>query len=145
MGKIDVFTPGGLHALLSRIIQIKETADGSTSAVSELGAEFAAFTELITGELHGKRDKARSASCVLPAAGWVLDGASGYPYCLDVPAEGITDKDRVDVILEPSSQETALKCVLCPSCETLDGRIRFRTASIPTADLAAEYWMEKGE
>jgi len=144
MGKIDVFAPGGLQALLSRIIQIKETADGNTSAVFELGAEFAAFTELITGELHGKRDKAQSASCILPAAGWVPDGAGGYPYRLDVPVEGITGKDRADVVLEPSSQETAVKCALCPSCETLDGHIRFWAASIPAADIAAEYWIEKG-
>lgn len=144
MGKIKVFTPGGLQTLLSKIVQIKVTADGSTSAATELGEELAMFTELVAEELRGKRDKAQFASCVLPATGWIRDGAGGYAYRLDVLAEGITDRDRVEVLLAPSSQGTAQKCALCPTCETLDGRIRFWAASLPTTDISAEYWIEKG-
>lgn len=144
MGKIRAFTPGGLQTMLSKIVQIKVMAGGNTSAITELGEEFSVFTELVTEELRGKRDNAWYAACVLPAAGWVRDGPDGYPYRLDVLAEGITGRDRAEVVLEPSSQETALKCALCPSCETLDGRIRFWAASIPAADIAAEYWIEKG-
>lgn len=144
MGKIRAFTPGGLQTMLSKIVQIHVMAGGNTSAITELGEELTAFAELVTGELRGKRDNARCASCALPAAGWVRDGPDGYPYRLDVLVEGITDRDRAEVLLEPSSQGTALECALCPSCETLDGRIRFWAASIPAADIAAEYWIEKG-
>ena len=63
MGKKKVFTPGGLKALLSQIVQIEETADASASAVSDLGADLAAFAGLAIQELCGKRDKARSGSC----------------------------------------------------------------------------------
>lgn len=143
MGKIRAFTPGGLQTVLSKIVQINVMAGSNTSAITELGEEFAVFMELVTEELRGKRDNAWYASCVLSASGWVRDGPDGYPYRLDVLAEGITDRDRAEVLLEPSSQETALKCALCPSCETLDGRIRFWAASIPAADIAAEYWIEK--
>ena len=129
--------------MLSKILQIKVMADGNTSAITELGEEFTAFTELVTEELRGKRDNACCASCVIPATGWVRDGPDGYPYRLDVLVERITGGDRAEVLLEPSSQGTALECALCPSCETLDGRIRFWAASIPAADIAAEYWIEK--
>lgn len=129
--------------MLSKILQIKVMADGNTSAITELGEEFTAFTELVTEELRGKRDNACCASCVIPATGWVRDGPDGYPYRLDVLVEGITGGDRAEVLLEPSSQGTALECALCPSCETLDGRVRFWAASIPAADIAAEYWIEK--
>ncbi len=144
MGKIRAFTPGGLQTLLSKIVQINLMAGGNTSAITELGEEFTVFTELVTEELRGKRDNAKFASCVLPATGWVQDGPDSYPYRLDVLAEEVTARDRAEVVLEPASQETALKCALCPSCETLDGRIRFWAASIPAADIAAEYWIEKG-
>lgn len=144
MGKIRAFTPGGLQTLLSEIVQIYVMAGGNTSAITKLGEELAEFAGLVTEELRGKRDNAWSASCVLPASGWVRDGPDGYPYRLDVQVEGITARDRAEVILEPPSQETALKCALCPSCETLDGLIRFWATSIPAADIAAEYWIEKG-
>ena len=144
MGKIRAFTPGGLQTMLSKIVQINVMAGGNTSSVTILGEDLAAFAELVTEELRGKRDNALCVSCVLPVAGWVRDGPSGYPYRLDVLAEGITGRDRAEVVLEPSSQDTARKCALCPSCETLDGRIRFWATSIPAADIAAEYWIEKG-
>lgn len=144
MEKIRAFTPDGLQTLLSEIVQIKVMAGGNTSAITKLGEELAEFAELVTEELRGKRDNARSASCMLQTSGWVRDGPDGYPYRLDVLAEEVTARDRAEVVLEPASQETALKCALCPSCETLDGRIRFWAASIPAADIAAEYWIEKG-
>ena len=137
MGKIRAFTPGGLQTMLSKIVQINVMAGGNTSSITTLGEDLAAFAELVTEELRGKRDNALCVSCVLPVAGWVRDGPSGYPYRLDVLAEGITGRDRAEVVLEPSSQDTARKCALCPSCETLDGRIRFWATSIPAADIAA--------
>lgn len=144
MGKIRAFTPGGLQTMPSKIVQINVMAGGNSSAITKLSEDLAAFAELVTEGLCGKRDNALCASCVLPIAGWVRDGHDGYPYRLDVLVEGITARDRADVILEPSSQGTALKCALCPSCETLDGCIRFWAARIPAADIAAEYWIEKG-
>ena len=114
MGKIRAFTPGGLQTMLSKIVQINVMAGGNTSSITTLGEDLAAFAELVTEELRGKRDNALCVSCVLPVAGWVRDGPSGYPYRLDVLAEGITGRDRAEVVLEPSSQDTAHISVLFP-------------------------------
>ena len=144
MKKIEAFAPGGLHALLSQILQIKKTADGNTSAVSDLGGDHTRLTTLVAAELDGKQDKPQATACTIPAAGWEQDGTAGYPCCCDLRAEGVTARDRAQITIAPASLEAAVQCGLCPTCETFENIIRIRSASIPKSDMAAECWIEKG-
>lgn len=145
MKKWRVFEPGGLSALLLNILQIKQTADESSSAVSGLGEDFAAFTEKVADNIAAKQDKPKATSCTIPKTGWESDATSGYPKYYDMPVTGVTAKDRVEITLAPAGLSTAVKCGLCPTCETLEGKVRLRATSVPEAAIAAEYWIEQGK
>lgn len=143
--KWKAFEPGGLSALLSKIVQIGQTADGNTSAVSDLAGDFVTLTKLTEKELGGKRDKGKAVACVLPASGWEQDETESYPYYYDLTAEGISANDRVSIALSPAGIGIAVSCGLCPSCDTLKNKIRVRSTSIPENAIAAEYWIDQGQ
>ena len=92
-----------------------------------------------------KADKPTAVSCTIPATGWKEDGTAGYPQYYDLPISGVTASDRAEVTLAPSGLETAAKCGMCQTCETMNGKIRLRAARVPEAAIAAEYWIEKGK
>ena len=45
------FSPGGLRALISSVLQVKQTADGASSAVAGLGEDVAEMARLTAAEL----------------------------------------------------------------------------------------------
>ncbi len=92
-----------------------------------------------------KADKPAAVSCVIPVSGWGSDSTAGYPKYYDIAVNGVTAKDRADVTLAISGLETAIKCGMCKTCETMTGKIRIRAVSVPTAAIAAEYWIEQGK
>ena len=139
-----VFDAKSWSALLSSLAQIKGTADASASAVSGVGEDLAKLSQITTQELARKQDKAASVAVTIPTSGWGADSTAKYPNYYDIAASGVTAKDRVSVDLSAAAQGTAVVCGLCPVCETLDGKIRLRAASVPTVAMAANYWIEKG-
>lgn len=143
--KWKAFNKGSLDYLLSRIKEIKGTADGLSSAVSELGEDLAAFSGEAAQSVAKKQDKPKATACTIPATGWASDETSGYPKYYDMPATGVTAKDRVEITLAPAGLSMAVECGLCPTCESLAGKVRLRAASVPSAAIAAEYWIEQGK
>lgn len=144
MGLWKAFSTDGLAALLSGITQVRRTAEANTSAVSSLGGDLAELSTLTAQGLAGKQDKPSGKSVTIPAAGWASDSTAGYPQYYDLAVSGVTAKDRAKVDLAPEAQSTAAACGLCPTCETLAGKIRLRAAKVPTTAMAAQYWIEKG-
>jgi len=57
----------------------------------------------------------------------------------------LTADDRASINLAPTSIQTAISCGICPTCETLAGKIRIRSAQVPSAVISAQYWIEKGK
>ena len=53
--------------------------------------------------------------------------------------------DRADVMIAPTSLETARFCGMCLTSETFAGKIRVRAASIPAQAITAEYWIQDGK
>lgn len=145
MKKWKVFDAPSWSALLSSLARIKETADASSSAVSGLGEDIAELSNLMATGLTGKQDRAKAVYCSIPANGWGKDGTAAYPNYYDLPAVGVTARDRVEIILSPSSLRTAAACGLCQTCESLAGKVRLRSVSVPTAAIVAEYWIEQGK
>lgn len=92
----------------------------------------------------GKADKPSGMCVTIPATGWKSDGTAGYPRYYDIEAVGVTAIDRVSVDLSTASQDAAAACGLCPACETLGGKIRFRAADVPAVAMTATCWIEKG-
>ncbi len=96
-----------------------------------------------------KSDKGTSVPFSIPRLGWVSDISSDlsdeYPYYCDVSVSRVTANDRASITISPSSQQTAIACGICPTNETLAGKIRIRSRQRPTANIAAEYWIEQGK
>ncbi len=136
------FKENGLQALIAKI---KEMADSSMSAVSQLGTDLVGLAERTGTALNGKQDKTAAIPCIIPSYGWERDDTAEYPLYYDLPAEGVTIRDRAAVLIAPAEIRTAADCGLCSASETLEGKIRLRVARTPTADITAEYWIEKGQ
>lgn len=111
---------------------VGQLADTTTAAIEEV--------ETV------KADKAQAVSVTIPASGWESDAAiAAYPNYYDIPVTAVTAADRATVTVAPNSQATAIACGLCPTNETLAGKIRIRSASVPAATISAEYWIEQGK
>ena len=139
------FSPGGLRALISSVLQVKQTADGASSAVAGLGEDVAEMARLTAAELAGKQDKPAAVPVTIPATGWGSDSTSGYPKYYDISAAGVTARDRADIVIAPAGMSAAKECGLCPVCETLAEKIRVRAERVPVAAIAAAYWLEQGK
>lgn len=102
-----------------------------------------------------KADKGSAVQLTIPATGWILDEPNEeaedseiemlYPYHRDVPVQGITAKDRADVMIAPTSMEAARNCGLCNSNDTMAGKIRFWAVAIPSTAIKAQLWIGKGK
>lgn len=90
--------------------------------------------------------KGASIVVTIPASGWSEDTTyADYPYCYDIAVSGITAKDRVGITIAPGSLATAVVCKLCPTNNTMAGKIRIWAKAVPTAAISAEYWLDQGE
>ncbi len=156
MGKnIKLPLETGFAALCDHIKAIKQMTEQLGSAVSALAEATAASIGEIEGILNKKQDTGNAVPFAVPASGWVFEEINGsggdivdmckYPYYCDLAVDGVTAKDRADVTIAPGSVETAAACGLCQTTETFTGKIRLRAVSIPSTDIAAEYWIEQGK
>jgi len=93
---------------------------------------------------ESKQDKSVHSTFTIPTSGWGSDSTADYPYYYDIAVSGVTASDRADVPLSPASVSVAASCGICPFSETLAGKIRIRAAKVPTEEISAEYWIEKG-
>ena len=60
-------------------------------------------------------------------------------------ATGVTARDRAAVAIAPAGIDVAVACGLCPTNETMAGKIRVRAKSVPAAEIAAEFWLMQGK
>lgn len=152
----------GLPALCNHISSIKRTAEQSGSAVSALAQATAESMEEIEGILSEKQDVVEPITVTIPTVGWsrdeqqettpdIEDGVEAvgqpetdYPYWYDIPVEGITDKDRADVIFGYRHIKEASSYGICPVSESGEGFVRIRSVVIPQNDLPAIISVKKG-
>ena len=91
-----------------------------------------------------KLDKSQEVSATIPATGWSSD-TNAYPNYYDVTAAGVTAADDVRVNLDPASVSAAVACGLCPTVETLAGKLRFRALQVPASAIAVKYRIQEGK
>ena len=132
---------GGLTALCAHIREVRTAAQSSGGAVVALAELLDKSLKEIEDALN---DLPQSTPVTIPTTGWDSDSTTGYPKYYDIAAAGVTAADRADVTIAPGSLGTAYACGLCPTCETFAGKIRLRAANVPSAAIAAEYWVERG-
>ena len=82
-------------------------------------------------------------SVTIPATGWSTDSTAVYPKYCDITISGLTANDVARVNLSTAEQATAVACGLCPTCETMSGKLRLRAVSVPAASMAAQCRVEK--
>lgn len=157
MSKWKITDALGFSALINYIKQTKKASDATASDVSGLQGDIQGLTEQVSatfGQVDEalealdleKQDLTNEVTASVPASGWGSDTAvADYPKYYDLTAAGITAKDSVSVIIAPASVATAVSCGICPTCETLAGKIRIRSAQVPSKAISVRYWIEKGK
>lgn len=125
--------------------KLKQVEANLGSDIQQLASLLSASVRETGAALDTKQDIPLSVSCTIPVSGWASDSTADYPKYYDISVSSITAKDRAEVTLAPASLSIASKCGLCCTCETLNGKIRLRAKSVPTAAMTAEYWVEKGK
>lgn len=149
--------PLGFAALIESLKATKRTSDASASGVSGLQEDVQGLSEQMTAGFRqaneglqtldtDKMDKPKAVSFSIPANGWQNDeAASEYPKFYELAVAGVTAKDRASIVLAPSSVAAAVACGLCPTCETLAGKIKIRSTAVPDAAIAGAYWIDTGK
>ena len=156
MSKWKITDALGFSALISYIKQTKKTSDATASDVSglrediqglaeQVSATFGQVDEVLEAMDSEKQDLTNEVSASIPASGWSDASDEDYPKYYDLVAAGITAKDSVSVIIAPTSVKTAVSCGICPTCETFAGKIRIRSAQVPSVAISVRYWIEKGK
>lgn len=96
-----------------------------------------------------KADKVESVSLTIPKSGWGTETGStafeDYPKFIDISVNNVTVRDVVNVTIKPSSLKVASNCGLCPTTETLNGKVRLRSAELPSDNIEAEYFILQGD
>lgn len=86
-----------------------------------------------------KADKPQYIDFAVPTTGWKTDNTvPGYTHYLDIPVEGLTADDKVDVRVAPASKAVA-DAARFTTTESLAGVLRLRAANVPSAAITAQY------
>lgn len=126
---------------------LKACAEAAKNFTNGLVAELAQTVTEAMQEMEAvKADKQSSVSITVPTTGWGIDEASeSYPNYYDIIAAGVTANDRADIAIAPNSMDAAVACGMCPTSETLEGKIRVWARSVPTDAIVAEYRLNQGK
>lgn len=69
---------------------------------------------------------------------------SEFVFFADIPVSGLTAKDYAEVNFNRASQSVAAEAKICAAGETMAGKIRIYSETVPTATLSGEYIIMKG-
>lgn len=127
-----------LDQLKTSMARAKGWASNQVAQVAQAAAEAMEEMDAV------KADKSEGVAVVIPTTGWSQDSGA-YPYYYDITADGVTAKDRADLALAPASIAAAVACGMCPTTETLAGKIRVRAVKTPEAEMRGEYRVMKGK
>lgn len=126
---------------------LKACAEAAKTFTNGMIAELAqTVTEAMQEMESVKADRQDSVSITIPTTGWGVDDASeSYPNYYDITVAGVTAKDRADIAIAPNSMDAAIACEMCPTNETLTGKIRVWARTVPAEAIVAEYRLNQGK
>lgn len=75
----------------------------------------------------------------IPNTGWVATTPEDdeYPYTLEIAAAGVLESHNANVTIDLLSVPVAAACGLCPTMQTLAGKLKFWARKIPSAAISA--------
>lgn len=71
----------------------------------------------------------------IPKDAWVSEEIDGFHYSVDIPCDNITERHYPSVALDITSLEVASTAGLCPTVQSLDGKMRFWAKTKPNKDI----------
>lgn len=85
-------------------------------------------------------------SFTIEIGAWNVDTSetSEFVHYADIAASNLTADDYVEISFDRASQSTISRANLCPSGETMNGRIRLYSENIPDKAINGEYVITKG-
>lgn len=103
-----------------------EVAQAAADAIEELGAAKADL-----GEWH---------TVTLPVASWAANTdeeslGAGYAFCCEASLAGVTANDSAESLLSMGSIAAARQATMSPTCDVLDGKIRYYAVAKPAAAI----------
>ncbi len=126
--------------------QFRQLAESSKRFANGLNGELAQAVAEAVVELESlKSDKPKSAAVTIPTTGWSSDNTVVYPYFYDIQSADVTANDIAEITVLPDSLAAASECGICPTNQTLSGKIRIRSAKIPNNQIQAEYVIYRGK
>lgn len=126
-----------------KVIAIKHLTNAVEQTRSLIAQVASAAAQDIAALSSSKQSKPLKGSFTIPASGWSTDTTTGYTKYYDIAVSDVTANDRADIIIAPGSVNAAAACGFCPVSQTLAGKVRIRATKVPTAAIAAEYWIER--
>lgn len=126
---------------------LQACAEAAKNFTNGLVAQLAqTVTEAMQEMESVKADKQDSVSITIPTTGWGVDEASeSYPNYYDITVAGVTAKDRADIAIAPDSMDIAVACEMCPTNQTMAGKIRVWARTVPADAIIAEYRLNQGK
>ncbi len=90
--------------------------------------------------------KPKINAVTISVSGWSYNNneTSDYKYYYDIPAAGVTTNHIAEVNFAPVSVDIAADAEVCPTNQTLAGKIRLRAKNVPSYALTAEYHVIEG-
>ena len=141
---MDITTKKQLGSLADRVVEkIRQVASALLDAAQQLDEAKADVNHTHTPAEIGAQAVPLHGDVTIPVTGWVND--TTVPGCskrYDIPITGVTANDQAEIRVKPASMTAAE--VLSTTNETVAGKVRIWAAAVPTAAIAAEYWIERG-
>lgn len=106
---------------------------------------FLRIKKFVLSEVKTRMSKPKSVSFAISVGSWISNGNnSAYNYRCDILVDGLKSTDIATVSVSPGSQSVAANCGLCPTNETLNGKIRLFAKNIPSDSISGEYYILEG-
>lgn len=133
----------GVSALCGHVRSIKQTANAAANGVLQLSD---ALNQSITEIEAVLNDILSTASITILPTDWTQNTtiASAYQYYYDIINAEVTAADLPIVSVAPNSLETTAACELCPTCESMAGKVRLYSKSRPENNIVINCWVVKG-
>ena len=74
----------------------------------------------------------------IPNTGWVATTPEDdeYPYTLEIEAAGVLESHNANVTIDLLSVPVAVACGLCPTMQTLTGKLKFWAREVPSSAIS---------
>ena len=75
----------------------------------------------------------------IPKSGWTASDPENaeFPYMIEIDAQGVLESYDANVTIDLLSVPTAVVCGLCPTMQTMTGKLRFWSRQIPDTEVSA--------